>query len=144
MDYLITELKEISKNIINKPYFYNVFLYIVNNTKYDIELLKLYCQFVEKYDDYNENDKHILYNVNIQPFINSFKYCNEHEKINLKYYEHLNYIYNNIIQVHFNIPIITDKIYNIPKEVYHVLYFIFDNNEFYLARNLALSIFKNK
>lgn len=96
MDTLTLELHDISKNIVNKLYFYNVFLYIINNTEYNIELLKLYCLFVEKYNDYNKDDNHILYNVNIQPFINSFKYCNNHEKINLKYYEHLNYIYNNI------------------------------------------------
>ena len=140
---LSLELKNISKNIIDKTYFYNAFLYFVNNTKYDINLLKLYCNFIENFEDYNENDKHDLYDTNIKPFIECYINYTEEQKNILNYYNQLDDLYNDVISYYFNIPINSNKKYNIPKYIYKVLYFIFDNNNFYLAQNLAEIIFKN-
>ena len=144
MDTLTPELQEISKNIVNKPYFYKVFLYFVKNTNYTLDLLSQYCNFVNKYKDYNEDDKHVLYDTNIKPFINSFLKCSEEDKINLNYYNNLNYIYNDIISLHLHVPLDLNKKYNVPKYVYNVLFFIFEQNELYFARNLALLVFKIK
>ena len=141
MDNISVELLNASNNIKNKTYFYNVLIFLINNTKYDNNLLIDYCKFVEKYDDYNENDKHTLYDTNIKLFINSFNNCSKEEKIQLNYEIQLNNLYKDILSYHLHIPSIQKD--NIPKNVYKVLYFIIDNNNFNLARNLSIMIFKD-
>ncbi len=132
----------LSNSIINKPYFYKVFMYIVYNTQYDIKLLNMYCDYIKNYIDYNENSPHTLYDVQIRPFIDSFKYCTDIEKNRLNYQQNLINLYNNIIQIKFHLPLIQE--YNIPQEVYNILFFFYDINAKQFARNLAILIFKHK
>ena len=53
-------------------------------------------------------------------------------------------MYNTVIKFHTNLPINIYKDYNISKNVYKVIYFILDQNEYDLARKLSIMLFRNK
>ena len=144
MNSISEELLNASNIIKSKTYFYNVLLYFINNTKYDNKLLIDYCKFVENYNDYNENEQHTLYDTNINKFIRSFDNCSEEEKVKLNYYNQLDNMYNMVIKFHTDIPMNLYKNYNVPKNVYKVIYFIIDQNNYDLARKLSIMLFMNK